>query len=38
MTKLKKNMHKTGKFLTISIKEGTTFKATTLLYQLLECN
>ena len=30
MTKLEKNMHKTGKFLTISKKEGATFKATNI--------
>ena len=38
MARLEKNMHKTEKFLTISKEEGATITATTLLYQIRECN
>ena len=38
MGKLEKNMHKIGKFLTVTKKEGATITATTLRNQLPECN
>ena len=38
MAKFEKNMNKSGMFLTISKDDGATITATTLLYQLLECN